>query len=55
MERKKKFGAIIDNRNYSNFRAFEKKDLIDVNTTREAYFRGVTRILGWFQIDSKIK
>ena len=52
------YGAIIDNRKYSNFRAFEKRDLIDVKTTREslsAYFRGVTRILDWFQIDRKIK
>ena len=54
----KYYGAIIDNRKYSNFRAFEKRDLIDIKTTREslsAYFRGVTRILDWFQIDRKIK
>ena len=50
-------GAIIDNRKYSNFRAFEKADLVDIGTTRKTlsnYFFGETRILGWIKIERKI-
>ena len=51
-------GAIIDNMRLSNFRAFEKADLIDVETTRRSlssYFLGETRIMGWLRIERKTK
>jgi len=47
------YGAIIDNREHSYLRAFEKEDIKDklsVRKTLENYFLGETRICGWKQI-----
>jgi len=55
-EEEKYYGAIIDNREHSNFRAFSAEDIKDVESVRnslENYFLGKTIIRGWLQIHSK--
>ena len=52
------YGAIIDNRENSYYRAFSHKDLIDVQSTRNSlssYFCGITRINGWLKIEGKVQ
>ena len=55
-EEEKYYGAIIDNREHSNFRAFSAEDIKDVDSIRkslEKYFLGKTIIRGWIQINPK--
>lgn len=55
-EEEKYYGAIIDNREHSNFRAFSADDIKDVDSIRkslEKYFLGKTIIRGWIQINPK--
>ena len=50
------YGAIIDNREHSNFRVFSAEDIKAVESGRkslENYFLGQTIIRGWLQIHSK--
>ena len=55
-KKEKYYGAIIDNREHSNFRAFSAKDIKDIDSVRkslEKYFLGKTIIRGWVQINPK--
>ena len=55
-EEEKYYGAIIDNREHSNFRVFSAEDIKDVESVQkslENYFLGKTIIRGWLQIHSK--
>lgn len=52
-EGKEFFGAIVDNRKYSNLRLFEKKDVADVAAVRRTlndYFLGHTVVCGWIKV-----